>query len=163
MAGVGKTMPQSERRGYSTRTAILLAIAAWLAGCAAVGETKPEAAAASVTAEALPGPVALAPELTEPSEPAAKSAATTVAAVRAGPAPVASAEPTAAAIAAVLGGPAPMAAPEPAPAAAPSPAPVAMATFAPAPATCPSDTVGAWSGPDAAGVPVFVCRRLNPR
>ena len=133
-------MPQSSRRGISTRTAVLLAMVAWLAGCVPVEESKTDAAAApaAVTSEALPGPIALAPELAGP-KPAKLSA-----------------EVTPDKIAAVLAAPEPVRAPEPAPgatlaAAAPPPGPP--------PVQCPADMVGKWSGPDIAGVPVYICRR----
>jgi len=140
----GDTMPQSDRRGISTRTAIFLVMAAWLAGCVPVEEGKTEAAAApdpAVTAEALPGPVALAPELAGP-QPAKASAAV-----------------TADKIAAVLTAPAPARPPEPAPAA------TSAATTPPSgppPVKCPADTVGKWGGPDVIGLPVYICRRPNP-
>jgi len=141
-------MPQSERRGISTGTFILLATAAWLAGCVPVYEEKTEAATtpeAAVTAEALPGPVALAPELNGP-QPAKRSA-----------------EVTADKIASVLASPAP--APEPAAAAKPVTATPAAAVTpsGPPPITCPADTAGGWSGPDVTGQPVYICRRLNPQ
>ena len=131
---VGDTMPQSDRRGISTRAAILLATAAWLAGCVPIDDGKMEAA--SVTAEALPGPVALAPEVT-------------------GPLP---AEITPDKIAAVLTAPKPGPAPEPSPA--PTPASAAPPP-GPPPVKCPPDTVGKWSGPDVVGLPVYICRHLT--
>ena len=136
-------MPQSDRRGISTRTAVFLAMAAWLAGCVPVEEGKTEAAAApdpAVTAEALPGPVALAPELAGP-QPAKPPAAV-----------------TADKIAAVLTAPAPVRPPEPAPAAAPA---ATAPPSDPPPVKCPADTVGKWGGPDVIGLPVYICQRPN--
>jgi hypothetical protein len=132
-------MPQSSRWRISTRTAILFAMVAWLAGCVPVEESKTDAVAApgAVSSEALPGPIALTPELAG-AKPAKLSA-----------------EVTPDKIAAVLAAPEPVRAPESAPAAtlaaaAPPPGPPPM--------KCPADTVGKWSA-DVIGVPVYVCRR----
>ena len=129
-------MPRHRHRQISVGTAILLATAAGLVGCADPGDIRPETdstAATPVAAGALPGPIALAPELTGAPPPSQRT------------------DPTAAAIAAVLAGPVP--------AAGNAPAAGAIATFGPAPTSCPPDTVGVWAGPDAAGAPVFLCRR----
>jgi hypothetical protein len=126
--------------------ALAMGAAAWLAACVPAVEVKSEtvAAPAPVVAEALPGPIALAPQLT-------------------GPPPAAGApEPTAATIAAVLAAPAPAQVETRAVPAA-TLATAQVAAPAPPPVTCPSDTVGMWSGPDVAGASVYICRRLNPR
>jgi hypothetical protein len=136
-------MPQSDRRRISTRTAILWAMAAWLAGCVPIDDSKSEAAGApgaAVSAEVLPGPAALAPEIT--GAPRARPPA----------------EVTADKIAAVLTAPKPLPVPEPSPPAAPA---AAEAPPAPPPVKCPSDTVGKWGGPDVVGAPVYICRRLT--
>jgi hypothetical protein len=140
-------MPQSDRRGISTGTLIWLAAAAWLAGCVPIEDGKTEAAAgpdAAITAEALSGPVPLAPELKAP-QPATRSA-----------------DVTADKIAAVLAAPAPAPAPASEAAAEPVAAAAAAAPPAPPPVTCPPGTAGKWSGPDVIGQPVYICRRLNP-
>jgi hypothetical protein len=137
-------MPQSHRRKVSTGTAILWLTAAWVAGCVPIDESKTEAAAApgaAVSAEALPGPVALAPEVTgaPPAKPAAAATAEKIAAVLAAPKPVPAPEATAATA---------------------TPA-AAEASPAPPPVRCPPDTVGKWIGPDVVGAPVYICRRLT--
>jgi len=120
---------------------------AWLAGCVPVEESKTDAAAApaAIAAEALPGPVALAPEVTgrSPEKPAADVTADKIAAVLTAPAPAPA--------------PAPVSAPEPAPAATPA---SAAPPSGPPPVKCPADTVGKWSA-DVIGLPVYICKRLT--
>ena len=132
-------MPQSSCDGMSTRTAILLAMVAWFAGCVPVEESKTDTAAApgAITSEALPGPIALALADPKPAKPPT--------------------EVTPDKIAAVLSVPEPVRAPEAAPAATPA---AAAPPPGPPPVKCPADTVGKWSA-DVIGIPVYVCKRLT--
>src|SRR5207237_2515469 len=127
--------------------AVALAAVAWLAACSPRENTAPEPEtggnAPAIAAELL-GPIPLAPSITGTApapppapEPQAALPARSSAAVPAPP-------------------PVPAAPPEPPQSAAKS-APPAVATAPPS--RCPPGTVAMLSAPDAAGVPVEICRR----
>ena len=139
--------------------AAALIAAAWLGGCAPINGQPPNAGSAASppgAAEPLAGPVALAPDITGPPPPSPAAVARAVL-------PAETAEPNAAAIAAALGVPvkALNATPASPPAAALATA-VAPPPEAAPPAPCPPGSAGVWTPPDAAGVPVFVCRPMHP-
>jgi len=122
----------------------------WLGACALMQDWTPPATAGTnpPTVEPAPspiksapiasGPIVLAPSMT--GAPAPPPAAATATATPVPPPAI----------------PVVMPAPAPAPAAA-----VDTPTFAPV--SCPPGAVAMWSGPDAAGVPVPICRRLQPQ
>lgn len=123
----------------------------WLGACAPMQDWPPPATAGTnpPTVEPAPCPITSAPI---------------------GPGPITSAPivlaPSMTGAAAPPPAPTHTAAPVPPPSRpAPPPAMPAAAVDIPtfAPVSCPPGAVAMWSGPDAAGVPVAICRRLQPQ